>query len=255
MTRLAIIGGTGLDKIPDLEIVHREVSHTPYGEASAALTYGRISGREVIFLPRHGSAHNIPPHRVNYRANLWALKQVGVDTVIGVAAVGGISEKMAPGRIVIPDQIIDYTYGRDHTLFVDDLAQVTHIDFTYPYCEALRQQLIEAGRQSLDELVASATYGATQGPRLETLMEVRRLEQDGCDLVGMTGMPEASLAREMGLCYASCAVVANWAAGKSDQLISMAEIEKNLKLGMRDARSLLARFLTIQADYDSNPLR
>jgi 5'-methylthioinosine phosphorylase len=248
MTRLAIIGGTGLDKIPDLEIIHREVSHTPYGEASAALTYGRIGGREVIFLPRHGSAHNIPPHRVNYRANLWALKQAEVDSVIGVAAVGGITGEMAPGRIVIPDQIIDYTYGREHTLFDIDLDQVTHIDFTYPYCEALRQQLIDAGRQTLDELITRGTYGATQGPRLETLMEVRRLEQDGCDLVGMTGMPEASLAREMGLCYACCAVVANWAAGKSDQLISMEEIEKNLKIGMRHARALLTRLLTIQVD-------
>jgi len=248
MTRLAIIGGTGLDKIPDLEIIHREVSHTPYGEASAALTYGRIGGKEVVFLPRHGSAHNIPPHRVNYRGNLWALKQVGVERVIGVAAVGGITRAMAPGKIVIPDQIIDYTYGRDHTLFDTDLAQVTHIDFTYPYCEALRERLIEAGRQTLDDLVPRGTYGATQGPRLETLMEVRRLERDGCDLVGMTGMPEASLAREMGLCYASCAVVANWAAGKSDQLISMAEIEKNLKIGMEQARGLLTRILTFQTE-------
>jgi 5'-methylthioinosine phosphorylase len=248
MTRLAIIGGTGLDKIPDLEIIHREVSHTPYGEASAALTYGKVGGREVIFLPRHGSAHNIPPHRVNYRANLWALKQAEVDSVIGVAAVGGITGEMAPGRIVIPDQIIDYTYGREHTLFDTDLDQVTHIDFTYPYCEVLRQLLIDAGHQTLDELITRGTYAATQGPRLETLMEVRRLEQDGCDLVGMTGMPEASLAREMGLCYACCAVVANWAAGKSDQLISMEEIEKNLKIGMRHARALLTRLLTIQID-------
>ncbi len=247
MTRLAIIGGTGLDKIPDLEIIHREVCHTPYGEASAALTYGRIGGTEVIFLPRHGSSHNIPPHRVNYRANLWALKQVGVEKVIGVAAVGGITEGMSPGKIIIPDQIIDYTYDRSHTLFDTDLAKVTHIDFTYPYCESLRRQLIEAGQQTIDQLAIFGTYGATQGPRLETLMEVRRLEQDGCDLVGMTGMPEASLARELGLCYACCAVVANWAAGKSDQLISMIEIEKNLKIGMKHTRSLLTRLLAIQA--------
>ena len=247
MTRLAIIGGTGLDKIPDLEIIHREVSHTPYGEPSAALTYGRIGGNEVIFLPRHGSSHNIPPHRVNYRANLWALKRAGVDTVIGVAAVGGITKQMSPGKIVIPDQIIDYTYDRSHTLFENDLTEVTHIDFTYPYCESLRQQLIAAGEQTLEGLVYSGTYGAMQGPRLETMMEVKRLERDGCDLVGMTGMPEASLARELDLCYACCAVVANWAAGKSDQLITMEEIEKNLKIGMKQARSLLTKLLTIQA--------
>jgi 5'-methylthioinosine phosphorylase len=248
MTRLAIIGGTGLDKIPDLEIVHREVSHTPFGEPSAALTYGRIGGTEVVFLPRHGSSHNIPPHRVNYRANLWALKHAGVEDVIGVAAVGGITPRMAPGMIVIPDQIIDYTYGRSHTYFESETVKVTHIDFTYPYCEALRQRLIEAGEQTVEQLIPGATYGATQGPRLETLMEIRTMERDGCDLVGMTGMPEASLARELGLCYASCAVVANWAAGKSDQLISMAEIEKNLTVGMKDARLLLTRLLSIQAD-------
>jgi 5'-deoxy-5'-methylthioadenosine phosphorylase len=249
MTRLAIIGGTGLDKIPDLEIIHREVCHTPYGEPSAALTYGRIAGNEVIFLPRHGSSHNIPPHRVNYRANLWALKKAGVEHVIAVAAVGGITPGMSPGKVVIPDQIIDYTFDRMHTLYEEtDLAQVTHIDFTYPYCESLRQLLIDAGRQTIDQLADQGTYGATQGPRLETLMEIRRLEQDGCDLVGMTGMPEAALARELGLCYACCAVVANWAAGKSGQLISMAEIEKNLKVGMRHVRSLLTKLLTIQAD-------
>lgn len=248
MTKLAIIGGTGLDKIFDLEVIHRGVSHTPYGEPSAPLTHGRIADNEVVFLPRHGPSHTIPPHRVNYRANLWALKQAGVDTVIGVAAVGGITNEMAPGEIIIPDQIIDYTYGREHTLFDTDLDQVTHIDFTYPYCERLRQQLIDAGKQAIDHLVTQGTYAATQGPRLETMKEIQRLERDDCDLVGMTGMPETSLAREMGLCYACCAVVANWAAGKSDQLISMDMIEQNLRVGMEQVRLLLTGFLTIQAE-------
>lgn len=248
MTKLAIIGGTGLDKIFDLEVIHRGVSHTPYGEPSAPLTHGRIADNEVVFLPRHGPSHTIPPHRVNYRANLWALKQAGVDKVIGVAAVGGITNEMAPGEIIIPDQIIDYTYGREHTLFDTDLDQVTHIDFTYPYCERLRQQLIDAGKQAIDHLVTQGTYAATQGPRLETMKEIQRLERDDCDLVGMTGMPETSLAREMGLCYACCAVVANWAAGKSDQLISMDMIEQNLRVGMEQVRLLLTGFLTIQAE-------
>jgi 5'-methylthioinosine phosphorylase len=248
MRKVAIIGGTGLDKIPDLEIVHREVCHTPYGEPSSALTQGRIGGNEVIFLPRHGSSHSIPPHRVNYRANLWALKEAGADWVIGVAAVGGITGQMAPGTIVIPDQIIDYTYGRNHTLYDNDMNPVGHIDFTYPYCELLRQRLIEAGREEGGKLIMAGTYGATQGPRLETAMEIQRMEQDGCDLVGMTGMPETSLAREMGLCYASCAVVANWAAGKSDQLISMEEIEKNLRSGMAQVRQILAKLLVIRAE-------
>ncbi len=247
MTRLAIIGGTGLDKIPDLELIHREVSHTPFGEPSAALTYGRIAGNEVVFLPRHGSAHNIPPHRVNYRANLWALQHAGVDTIIGVAAVGGISDEMAPGQIVIPDQIIDYTYDRDHTFFDTELSQVTHIDFTYPYCHGLRQRLIKAGEQIAGQIVTEGTYGATQGPRLETAMEISRMATDGCSIVGMTGMPEASLARELDICYACCAVVANWAAGKNNQIIKMSEIELNLKIGMEHVRDLLTHFLSMQS--------
>ncbi|MCG7869585.1 MAG: S-methyl-5'-thioinosine phosphorylase [Candidatus Thiodiazotropha taylori] len=243
MTKLAIIGGTGLNKIPDLEITHREVCHTPFGEPSAALTHGRIAGSEVVFLPRHGATHTIPPHRVNYRANLWALHHIGVDSVIGVAAVGGITSEMAPGRIVIPDQIIDYTFGRDHTIYEKDLQHVTHIDFTYPYCQQLRQRLIDAANNSGVGCVDAATYGATQGPRLETAAEVTRMERDGCDIVGMTGMPEAALAREFELCYASCAVVANWGAGKQQASISMKDIEKNLIVGMEQARKLLTILL------------
>ncbi|MES9829074.1 MAG: S-methyl-5'-thioinosine phosphorylase [Candidatus Thiodiazotropha sp.] len=247
MTKLAIIGGTGLDDIPDLEITHREVCHTPFGEPSAALTHGRISGHEVVFLPRHGASHMIPPHLVNYRGNLWALRHVGIQTILGVAAVGGIGSEMAPGHIVIPDQIIDYTFGREHTIFDNDLSHVTHIDFTMPYCEELRQDLIEAGRLSGVNPVAGGTYGATQGPRLETAAEIIRMERDGCDLVGMTGMPEAALAREFNLCYASCAVVSNWAAGKSEGSISMGDIEKNLIKGMEHVKSMLVELLRIRA--------
>jgi 5'-deoxy-5'-methylthioadenosine phosphorylase len=246
MTKLGIIGGTGLDQISDLEITHREVSHTPFGEPSAALTHGNISGHEVVFLPRHGASHMIPPHLVNYRANLWALRHVGVKTILGVAAVGGIGSEMEPGRIVIPDQIIDYTFGREHTIFDNDLSQVSHIDFTTPYCEGLRQDLIEAGRLSGVNPVVGGTYGATQGPRLETAAEIVRMERDGCDLVGMTGMPEAALAREFNLCYASCAVVSNWAAGKSADSISMSEIEKNLIQGMELVKSLLVELLCLR---------
>lgn len=247
MTVLAIIGGTGLDEIPDLEITHREVCHTPFGEPSAALTHGNISGHEVVFLPRHGASHMIPPHLVNYRANLWALRHVGIQTILGVAAVGGISSKMVPGHIVIPHQIIDYTFGREHTIFDNDLSHVTHVDFTTPYCEALRQDLIEAGRLSGVNPVAGGTYGATQGPRLETAAEIARMERDGCDLVGMTGMPEAALAREFNLCYASCAVVSNWAAGISTNSISMSDIEKNLIQGMEFVKSLLVELLRLRA--------
>jgi purine nucleoside phosphorylase len=177
---------------------------------------------------------------VNYRANIWALKHIGVTRVIGMAAVGGITPHMAPGHICVPDQILDYTWGRPHTFFESDLSQVTHIDFTEPYCEELRQALVAAGRRAGVDPVVGGTYAATQGPRLETAQEIRRIERDGGDIVGMTGMPEAALARELGLCYACCAVVVNRAAGKGVGPITMAEIEANLVTGMEKARSLLA---------------
>jgi 5'-methylthioinosine phosphorylase len=240
MSKVGIIGGSGLAKLSRLDVTHREVVHTPYGQPSAPLTHGVFEGREVVFLPRHGSGHTIPPHKVNYRANLYALKEVGVTRVIGMAAVGGITARMAPGQICIPDQLIDYTWGRGHTYVEGDLTNVTHVDFTEPYCEALRQALIAAGRLAGVDLVTVGTYGATQGPRLETAHEIRRLERDGCDLVGMTGMPEAALARELRLCYACCAVVVNWAAGKSTGPIKMEEIDEHLATGMEKARRLLA---------------
>ena len=235
----AVIGGTGLTEIEGLEVIHREVVHTPYGEPSGPITHGMIAGKRVVFLARHGYASNIPPHRVNYRANLWALKSLGVEKVVAVAAVGGITPLMEPTRLVIPDQIVDYTYGRAHTFFEDGLEHVTHIDFSWPYCAEVRDALLNAAQCAGVSVVAQGTYAATQGPRLETAGEIRRLERDGCDLVGMTAMPEAALARELGLCYATCAVVANWAAGKCDEEISMAEIHDNLTIGMAQARALL----------------
>ncbi|MCU0972026.1 MAG: S-methyl-5'-thioinosine phosphorylase [Gammaproteobacteria bacterium] len=240
MAKVGIIGGSGLARLSTLRVTHREVMHTPFGEASAPLTHGRLEALEVVFLPRHGPGHTIPPHKINYRANIWALKHIGVTQVIGMAAVGGITERMAPGQICIPDQILDYTWGRTHTFFESDLSQVTHIDFTEPYCDEVRQALVGAGRRGGIELVVGGTYAATQGPRLETAQEIRRIERDGGDIVGMTGMPEAALAREVGLCYACCAVVVNRAAGKGEGPITMAEIEANLLTGMEKARGLLA---------------
>jgi len=237
---LGIIGGSGLGRLNALEVDRQETVKTPYGDPSAPLTFGRFDGAPVVFLPRHGAPHTIPPHRVNYRANLWAMKDAGVERVVGMAAVGGITAAMAPGVLAVPDQVIDYTWGRAHTLFEADLSSVTHIDFTDPYCEALRRALLQAARRAGLEVYDGGTYGATQGPRLESAAEVLRLERDGCDLVGMTGMPEASLARELGLCYASLALSVNWAAGKGEGPITMAEIERNLEQGMTEARKLLA---------------
>jgi 5'-methylthioinosine phosphorylase len=236
---LAIIGGTGLTSLESLKISRREMVSTPFGEPSGPLTHGELCGKHLVFLARHGYAHTIPPHKVNYRANLWALKHIGVDQVIAVAAVGGIRADMEPGSLAFPDQIVDYTWSRCHTFFEEDLSHVTHIDFTYPYCQELREKLIQAARQARLNARESGTYGATQGPRLETAAEIRRLERDGCDIVGMTGMPEAALAREIELCYATCAVVANWAAGKSEQQITMEEIQRQLVGGMDKVKTLL----------------
>jgi len=242
---VAIIGGTGLTALDTLNITHREALSTPYGQPSSPLIYGELDGRSVVFLARHGLHHTIPPHKINYRANLWVLHHIGVQQVIAVAAVGGIRADMEPGVLAFPDQIVDYTWGRPCTFFEDNLSHVTHIDFTEPYCPKLRGKLIQAARELDLKAWESSTYAAMQGPRLETAAEIRRLERDGCDIVGMTGMPEAALARELGLRYAACAVVANWAAGKVPGEITMAEIERNLIGGMEQVKKLLVRVISM----------
>jgi len=234
---LAIIGGSGFTRMPELRIERREVVRTPYGEPSAPLTFGRFDDHDVVFLPRHGAGHRLPPHRINYRANIWALKSIGAQRVVGMAAVGGVT--LGPQTICIPDQIIDYTWGRDHTFFDGEDGNVNHVDVTEPYCNALREALVRAAAGAGLEPATRGTYGATQGPRLETAAEVRRLERDGCDIVGMTAMPEAALATESGLCYATCSVVVNWAAGKGAGPITMEEIDRNLAIGMDKAREIL----------------
>jgi len=252
MAELAIVGGSGFTKLHELTVTRQEVVHTPYGKPSAPLTHGVFGGRRVVFLPRHGPDHTIPPHRINYRANLWAVKSTGVDRVLAVAAVGGIHRDLGPGALVVPDQIIDYTWGRDHTLFDTGLSHVTHVDFTQPYCDQMRQLLLRAAAAVGQPVAQQGTYGATQGPRLESAREIDRLERDGCDMVGMTGMPEASLARELGLCYACCAVVANWAAGRGLGPITMDEIETQLTAAMVKVRTLLAGALQLMPG--ANPL-
>jgi 5'-deoxy-5'-methylthioadenosine phosphorylase len=240
---IAIIGGTGLSQINGLQISEKKQLPTPFGRPSADYLLGQFNGKDIIFLARHGNPHIIPPHKINYCANIWGLKELGVKQIIAVAAVGGITTTMHPGRIVIPEQIIDYSYGRRHSFFEDDLDQVVHIDFTNPYSEGLRNLLINAAQLADLDIYSGGVYGCTQGPRLETAAEILRMEQDGCDLVGMTGMPEAALARELDIAYVACAVVANWAAGKSAGEITMSEIEHNLKVGMTDTAALLEKAL------------
>jgi 5'-methylthioinosine phosphorylase len=213
---LAIIGGSGLTKLANLEVTQRKVSRTPYGEPSGPLTFGRILDCDLIFLARHGYGHTIAPHEVNYRANLWALKDAGADRIVSVASVGSIRKEHKPGSLVIPHQIIDYTWGRRSTFFDGAGTPVNHIDFTEPYSPPLRKTLLAAAAACKEKAFDGAVYAATQGPRLETAAEIDRLERDGAELVGMTGMPEAALAREVSLEYAAITVVANYAAGRGD---------------------------------------
>lgn len=243
MTTLAIIGGSGLSRMEGLTVKRREMIKTPFGAPSCPILFGEFSGMPVAFLARHGHKHQIPPHQINYCANLWALHSVGIERVVAVATVGGISEDCKPGTVVVPDQIIDYTHGRENSFYdgTHGLNGVTvrAIDFTEPYDPLLRQVLIDAGANGADITVrAEGTYGVSSGPRLETAAEVQRMERDGCSIVGMTGMPEAALARELGVAYACCAVVVRRAAGKAG-VIDTDALPDRVQSGTKVARTLL----------------
>ncbi|MDR2689238.1 MAG: S-methyl-5'-thioinosine phosphorylase [Azoarcus sp.] len=255
---LAIIGGTGLTQLSTLEVTHREVARTPYGEPSGALSFGRLNGREAVFLARHGYGHSIPPHKVNYRANLWALKKAGAQVVVSVASVGGIRADLGPGVLVVPNQIIDYTVARANTFFDGADTTVRHIDFTHPYDEKTRRQILEAARAEGEPVVDGGVYAATEGPRLETAAEINRFERDGADLVGMTGMPETVLARELDLPYAAINVVVNYAAGRSASAagIQFEHVEEVSQAAMWRVRKILARLCQTQTQTphpNSNP--
>ncbi len=245
---LAIIGGTGLTNLANLEITKREVVRTPYGDPSGHLTFGRIGSAQMIFLARHGYGHTIPPHEVNYRANIWALAKAGARRIIAVNAVGGVAQEMGPGVLAVPDQLIDYTQGRKQTFF-DGEAPVTHIDFTFPFCEVGRLLLLAAAKACEVPVQASGTIGVMQGPRLETQAEIKRLARDGCTMVGMTTMPEAALAREKRLSYAALALSINHAAGlgTSAEGIKLADADAVLAAGMEKVRQILARVVEMHS--------
>lgn len=242
---LAIIGGSGLTVLSNLDVSRREIVRTPYGEPSGPLSFGSICGYPAVFLPRHGHGYSIPPHAVNYRANIWALKQVGVKGVISVASVGGIRDDLSPGDIVIPHQILDYTWGRESTYFDGKDGVVRQVDFTSPYDDRLRHRLISAAIALGIEVKDGAVYATTQGPRLETAAEIERLARDGADLVGMTGMPEAALAREQELPYAALNLVTNDAAGRrgSAEGVLLEGIESVLHARMENVRQIIQRMV------------
>lgn len=240
---IGLIGGSGLQQLQGLTLQREAQVETEYGPPSAPLAFGEFAGVPVVFINRHGRGHTLPPHRINYRANVRALKDAGVARIVAVAAVGGIAAAMRPGRVAFPSQIIDYTWGRAHTFFDGEDTPVTHVDVTDPYCEFTRGLLIDAAKAAGVDAATDGVYGATQGPRLETAAEIDRMERDGCDMVGMTGMPEAALARELLIPYACCAVIANWAAGRGDGPITMQSIAQFLDAGMRDVTRILAAAL------------
>lgn len=242
---LALIGGTGLYRFPGLENVSEQAVETPWGKPSDAIVSGQFGSRRVAFLARHGRKHDILPHKVNYRANLHALKHLGASRIIGVNAVGGIREDMGPRVLAVPDQIIDYTHGRVSSFCDVEGAEVRHIDFSEPYTQALRLDLLKAATNANIAVVDGGCYGATQGPRLETRAEIARMRRDGCDLVGMTGMPEAALARELDIDYACLALVANWAAGCGDEAeISLDEIFANLEQATAQVPPIISAMLS-----------
>jgi 5'-methylthioinosine phosphorylase len=226
---LAVIGGTGVYALGELADVESHQPVTSYGAPSGPIRIGTYAGKRVAFLARHGEGHSLPPHKINYRANLAALKAVGANRVLALNTVGGITERFGPRVLACPDQLIDYTWGRISTLCEEPGTDVLHVDFGHPYTPMLRSKVLAAAKVTGVRLQDGGCYGATQGPRLETNAEIARMRRDGCDLVGMTGMPEASLARELGLDYACLAIVANWAAGCGDgDEITMAEVLANV---------------------------
>ena len=240
---LAIIGGSGLDSLEGITDKQEHKINTAYGSHSSPLESGRYNGAEIVFLPRHGGGHKLAPHKINYRANLAALSRLGVKHIVAVNAVGSISPSMPPGSMVIPDQVIDYTYGREHTRY-DDGINLDHIDFTVPFCPDISTKLLLAFRRQKLPVINGGVYGCTQGPRLETAAEVERMRRDGCDLIGMTLMPEASLAREFGIDYASVCLVANWCAGvSSDEALSIDAIMETIHNNVNQLKKGLSEFL------------
>ncbi|MDR1076554.1 MAG: S-methyl-5'-thioinosine phosphorylase [Xanthomonadaceae bacterium] len=241
---LAVIGGTGVYRMTALEDLETRQIDTPYGSPSGPVRTGLLQGQRVAFLARHGERHSLPPHQVNYRANLHALKQLGASRVLALNTVGGITERFGPRKLACPDQLIDYTWGRSSSFAEESGSDVLHVDFAHPYTPLFRHRILAAAKATGMNLVDGGCYGVTQGPRLETIAEIARMRRDGCDLVGMTGMPEAGLARELGLEYACLAIVANWAAGCADNgEITMAEVLDNVAAASARLLELIAELI------------
>lgn len=243
MSKIAIIGGTDLCELKNLKISRREHRTTPYGMSSAPLSYGTLHGKHVVFIARHGDTYTIPPHKINYRANIWALKDAGVDKIISISVVGGIRSDMTPGRFVVPDQLIDYTYLREGTFFDGQDQVIHHISFRQPFANELRQILVEAGNELDLDPSDEAVYGVVEGPRLQTIAEINRMEKDGCDILGFTVMPEAALAREVDIDYACLSVVGGRASGRESAAMSADSMTKVYKESTEQIHGLLQKVI------------
>jgi len=238
MLAIGIIGGSGLYEIEGFELKKKKRVTTPYGRPSDSYLIGSLEGKKLIFLPRHGKAHKIPPHMINYRANIWGFRELGAERIISVSATGGIKKGLKPGNIVVLDQVLDMTHGRQST-FYDGKEGVIHVDFTEPFCPEMRRAIINAGRKARIGVKNRGTYVAVNGPRLESAAEIRSFAMLGGDTVGMTGMPETSLAREIEICYAGVTVVANYAAGISRTRLTVAEVMEAMKKATGNLKKLL----------------
>lgn len=231
---IGVIGGTGFENVLKLREARRV--ETPFAEAPV-VHLGEVGGRPVAFLPRHGPSHSVPPHRVNYRANVWALHSLGVRRLLATNAVGAVNPAVRPGSLVVPDDLLDFTKSRANTFFEGE--RVLHVDFTQPYCSEIRKALIHAA-EGLTDVRSGGTYVCAEGPRYETTAEIKMFRSLGGDVVGMTGCPEAALARELGVCYASLCLVSNMAAGLQDRVTS-SEVVRMMKEKAELLRSVVVR--------------
>lgn len=245
--RIAIIGGTGVYDPSILTNIREETVSTSYGDVT--LKIGTYKGEEVAFLARHGSGHSIPPHKINYRANIMALKKAGVERVIATSAVGSLNRRMKPGDFVILDQFLDFTKSRTYTYFDGGDTGVVHIDYTDPYCPEVSRTIYEAAKALGIEAHQGGCYVCTEGPRYETAAEIRMFERLGGDLVGMTNVPEVILAREAGLCYGVIAMVTNWAAGISPTPLTHEEVTEVMNKNAENLRALVMRSIETMPEH------
>ncbi len=242
MAKIGIIGGSGVYDIPGLTFVREVIHDTPFGKPSDSFKVYSLSGEEILFLPRHGSEHTFPPHKVNYRANIWGFRDLGVKRIVSIGAAGGINSSFNPGDIVLPDQIIDKTVSRVSSFYEE--GRVVHVDFTEPYCDELRRSFMNASHALDIPVYARGTYVCTEGPRLESKAEIQYFSIIGADIVGMTGMPEACLARELELCYAGIVIVTNHAAGIGARKLSVTEVMETMKRSTGPVKRLLFHTLS-----------